>query len=81
MIVFGPMSTTLLICAVQGLLLATLLWRVPINREAKRRLALLIVSVAALMTTYIIGYARFYEQWPWLSFAPLSFTLAFGPLI
>jgi len=81
MIAFGPMSITLLICAVQGLLLATLLWRAPVNREANRWLALLIVSVAALMTPYIIGYAGFYERWPWLSFAPLSYTLAFGPLL
>lgn len=81
MIAFGPMSITLLICAVQGLLLATLLWRAPVNRAANRWLALLIVSVAALMTPYIIGYAGFYERWPWLSFAPLSYTLAFGPLL
>jgi AraC-like DNA-binding protein len=81
MIVFGPMSITLLICAVQGLLLATLLWRAPVNQAANRWLAMLIVSVAALMTPYIIGYAGFYEQWPWLSFAPLSYTLAFGPLL
>ncbi len=81
MIVFGPMSITLLICAVQGVLLATLLWRAPVNQAANRWLALLIVSVAALMTPYIIGYAGFYEKWPWLSFAPLSFTMAFGPLL
>lgn len=78
---FGPMSIALLICAVQGLLLATLLWRAPLNQAANRWLALLIVSVAALMTPYIIGYAGFYERWPWLSFAPLSYTLAFGPLL
>lgn len=81
MIVFGPMSITLLICAVQGLPLATLFWRAPVNQAANRWLALLIVSVAALMTPYIIGYAGFYEQWPRLSFAPLSYTLAFGPLL
>ncbi len=81
MIVFGPMSITLLICAVQGLLLATLLWRAPVNRAANLWLALLIVSVAALITPYIIGYAGFYDKWPWLSFAPLSYTLAFGPLL
>lgn len=81
MIVFGPMSITLLICAVQGLLLAKLLWRAPVNQAANRWLALLIVSVAALMTPYIIGYAGFYERWPWLSFAPLSYTLGFGPLL
>lgn len=81
MIAFGPMSITLLICAVQGLLLAALLWRGRINRAANRLLALLIISVVALITPYIIGFAGFYDKWPWLSFAPLSYTLAFGPLL
>lgn len=81
MIVFGPMSITLLICAVQGLLLAGLLLNAQRNTLANRWLALLILAVAALMTPYIIGYAGFYERWPWLSFAPLSYTLAFGPLL
>lgn len=81
MIVFGPMSITLLICAIQGLLLAVLLCRAEANRAANRWLALLIVAVVALLTPYIIGYAGLYERWPWLSFAPVSLTLAFGPLL
>lgn len=81
MIVFGPMSVTLLICALQGLLLAGLLLNARRNTAANRWLSLLIVAVAALMTPYIIGYAGFYERWPWLSFTPLSYTLAFGPLV
>ena len=81
MIKLGPMSITLLICAAQAVLLAALLLRVRRNKAANRWLALLIIAVAALMTPYIIGYAGFYEIWPWLSFAPLSYTLAFGPLL
>ncbi|MBC2669546.1 helix-turn-helix domain-containing protein [Novosphingobium piscinae] len=81
MIAFGPMSVTLLLCSVQGLMLAALLWRSRFNRAAGRWLALLIIAVAALITPYTIGYAGFYDRWPWLSFAPLSFTLAFGPLL
>lgn len=81
MISFGPMSVTLLLCSVQGLILAALLWQSRFNRAAGRWLALLIIAVAALITPYTIGYAGFYDQWPWLSFAPLSLTLAFGPLI
>lgn len=81
MIVFGPMSITLLICAAQGVLLAVLLWRAEANHCANRWLALLILAVAVLMTPYVLGYAGFYERWPWLSFAPVSFTLAFGPLL
>lgn len=81
MIEFGPMSITLLLCAGQGLLLAWLLFRSKRNRSANRYLAVLILGVAALMTPYIIGYAGFYDRWPRLSFAPFSYTLAFGPLI
>jgi AraC-like DNA-binding protein len=81
MIDFGPMSITLLICAAQGLLLAALLLRARQNAAANRWLALLILAVVALITPYIIGYAGFYARWPWLSFAPLSYTLAFGPLV
>lgn len=81
MIRFGSMSITLLVCAVQGMVLAGLLWRTSKNQEANRWLAVLIVAVVLLMTPYIIGYAGFYDRWPQLSFAPLSYTLAFGPLV
>jgi AraC-like DNA-binding protein len=75
------MSIALLLAAIQGLLLALLLWRTPVNRAANRWLALLIVAVVLLITPFIIGYAGFYDRWPRLSFAPFSWTLAFGPLI
>jgi AraC-like DNA-binding protein len=78
---FGVLSITLLIGCVQGLVLAGLLWRVPANRTANRWLALLIVAVALLIVPYIIGFAGFYDAWPWLSFAPFRYTLAFGPLL
>jgi AraC-like DNA-binding protein len=81
MIRFGPMSITLLLCALQGIALAGLLLRTRRNHRANRALALLILAVAALITPYIIGYAGFYDRWPRLSFAPFSYTLAFGPLI
>lgn len=81
MISFGPMSITLLICAVQGIALALLLLAAKRNRTANRYLALQILATAALTTPYIIGYAGFYDKWPWISFAPFSYTLAFGPLI
>lgn len=81
MIKFGPMSITLLLCATQSLVLAWLLFRGKRNQSANRYLGLLILAVAALITPYIIGYAGFYDRWPRLSFAPFSYTLAFGPLI
>jgi AraC-like DNA-binding protein len=80
-IAFGVLSITLLMGCVQGLVLAGLLWAAPANRPANRWLALLIVAVAALIVPYIIGFAGFYDAWPWLSFAPFSYTLAFGPLL
>jgi AraC-like DNA-binding protein len=81
MISFGPMSITLLICAVQGVALAALLLVAKRNQTANRCLALLIMAVVALITPFIIGYAGFYDKWPQLNFAPFSYTLAFGPLI
>ena len=81
MISFGPMSISLLLCAFQGSVLAGLLFRTQRNQAANRCLAFFIIAFVALITPYIIGYAGFYDKWPWLSFAPFSYTLAFGPLI
>ncbi|WP_303794327.1 helix-turn-helix transcriptional regulator [Sandarakinorhabdus limnophila] len=74
---FGVLSISLLVGTAQGLVLALMLWRAPANRW----LALLILAVSALITPYIIGFAGFYDRWPWLSFTPLSYTLTFGPLL
>lgn len=81
MIRFGPMSITLLVGALQGLALAVALLRVERNRVANRALAALIVAFALFLTPYIIGFAGFYDAWPWLSFAPFELTLSFGPLL
>lgn len=78
---FGVLSITLLVGCVQGLVLAGLLWAAPANRAANRWLALLILAVAAKITPYIIGFAGFYDAYPWLSFAPFNYSLAFGPLL
>jgi len=80
-IIFGVLSITLLVGTAQGLVLAAMLWRSTANRAANRWLALLILAVAALITPYIIGFAGFYDRWPWLSFMPLNYTLGFGPLL
>ncbi len=81
MIAFGPMSITLLVCAAQGLVLAALLWRQSHNVQANRFLATLIIAFAMRITPFIIGYAGFYDTWPWLSFAPFDVATAFGPLL
>jgi AraC-like DNA-binding protein len=78
---FGPMSITLLIGAMYGLLFATLLWVTKHNRLANRFLALLLVVIAMRLVPYIIGYAGYYDAYPWLSFLPYNASLAIGPLL
>ncbi len=80
MIRFGPMSIALLCGALYGLLRAAMLCFVPARRCANRLLAALIVVLALYTAPYIIGYAGYYDAYPWLSFAPYNLTLAAGPL-
>jgi AraC-like DNA-binding protein len=81
MIQFGPMSITLLIGAMYGVLFAALLWWTTKNRSANRFLAALLIVIAMRLFPYIIGYAGYYDAYPWLSFAPYNASLAFGPLL
>lgn len=81
MISFGVLSISLLILAGQSLVLAALLATQKANQTANRFLAALIVAMAVMVTPYIIGFAGFYDAWPWLSFAPFVVSLAFGPLL
>jgi AraC-like DNA-binding protein len=81
MIQFGSMSITLLIGGLYGMLFATLLWLARRNRLANRFLALLLVAIALRLVPYIIGYAGFYDVFPWLSFLPYNLSLAIGPLL
>ena len=75
------MSITLLVGAFYGLLFAGMLWFAPRNRLANRFLALLLVVIAMRLGPYIIGYAGYYDAYPWLSFAPYDASLAIGPLM
>ena len=81
MIRFGAMSIILLVGALYGVLIAVMLASSARNRLANRFLALLIGVIVARMFPYIIGYAGYYDAYPWLSFAPYNFSLAFGPLL
>ncbi|MCE9574583.1 MAG: AraC family transcriptional regulator [Deltaproteobacteria bacterium] len=74
-------STILLLGSAHGVIVALLLLRARGNRIANRLLAALLVGVVLLITPYTIGYAGFYDAYPWLSFAPLDWRLGFGPLI
>ena len=81
MVSFGTLSISLLLLAGQSVVLAGLLWIAPDNRAANRFLGLLIFAIALMVTPYIIGFAGFYDTYPWLSFAPFSTSLSFGPLL
>jgi AraC-like DNA-binding protein len=81
MIRFGLMSITLLVGALYGGLFAALLWWSRTNRLANRLLALLLFVITLRMLPYIIGYAGYYDAYPWLSFMPYNLWLAFGPLL
>ncbi len=81
MISFGILSISLLLLAGQSVVLALLLWFARDTRVANRFLAGLIFAIAMMVTPYIIGFAGFYDAYPWLSFAPFSTSLSFGPLL
>ena len=81
MIRFGPMSIVLLCGALYGALRAAMLCFAPVNRTANRLLAALLLVLALFTAPYVIGYAGYYDAYPWLSFAPYNLTLAVGPLL
>jgi AraC-like DNA-binding protein len=81
MIQFGSMSITLLVGALYGGLFAVLLWWTRRNQLANRFLAMLLIVIAMQLFPYIIGYAGFYDKFPWLSYLPYEASLAFGPLL
>lgn len=81
MISFGSRSILLAIGTLHGFALAALLLRVQVNRTANRLLALLVTIVALRILPYIIGFAGFYDAYPWLSFLPYDFSLGYGAVI
>lgn len=80
-LVFGWRTAILAVAVVQLLALAAGLGRTLANRAANRTLAVLLVVLAGIVTPWMIGFAGFYDRWPWLSFAPFSITLAVAPLL
>jgi AraC-like DNA-binding protein len=78
---FGPYSILLLVGTLHGLALSALLLRARTNTTANRLLALLVALVALRVVPYIIGFAGFFDRWPWLSFLPYEWSLAYGPLL
>ncbi|HEX5818860.1 MAG TPA: helix-turn-helix domain-containing protein [Gemmatimonadales bacterium] len=78
---FGPWSYLLSFGALNGAAVALLLLRSRTNRSANRLLAALLLVVVLRLVPYIIGYAGYYDAYPWLSFAPFDLPLAIGPLL
>lgn len=78
---FGAWSILLLVLALQALLLALALLRQRKSRLSNRYLAALLIVLAGMLTPFILGYAGFYDAFPWLSFAPFALPLAVGPLL
>ncbi len=81
MIRFGSMSIVLLCGALYGAMRGAMLCFIPANRAANRLLAALIAALALFTAPYIIGYAGYYDAYPWLSYFPYNVTLAIGPLL
>lgn len=81
MIRFGSWSTILALAAGFGLLVCVLLLATRRNRVANRLLAALLFVAVLRLVPYAIGFAGFYDAYPWLSFAPFDLGLAIGPLL
>lgn len=81
MVRFGAWSTLLAVLGIQMLLLAAVLLRAPANRRANLYLAALMLVLAGMLTPYVIGYAGYYDAYPWLTSAPFAVPLAIGPLV
>ncbi|MGX6646936.1 helix-turn-helix domain-containing protein [Maricaulaceae bacterium MS644] len=74
-------TAILLVVMSQLLIIAgVLVFRGP-DLRANRLLAALLVSICVVTTPTMIGFAGFYNAYPWLSFAPFNAELLIGPLI
>jgi AraC-like DNA-binding protein len=80
-LVFGWRTAVLTVVSGQALIIAALLLQTIRNRTANRLLAALLVVVVGVLTPFTIGFAGFYDRFPWLSFAPFAVPLAVGPLV
>lgn len=80
-LVFGWRSALLAVTVLQLVTIAIALPRVLANNLANRTLAALLVVLAGILTPWLIGFAGFYDRWPWLTFAPFAVPLAVAPLL
>lgn len=78
---FGWRSALLLVFFGHFIVAGALLQRRTAERDAHRILAVLLLVVAGILTPQIIGFAGFYDAFPWLTFAPFAVPLALGPAL
>jgi AraC-like DNA-binding protein len=71
----------LTILALNGAVMTALLVAADGNRAANRFLAALIGLISLRLVIYVLGFAGVYDDHPWVTFAPLDASLAFGPLL
>lgn len=74
-------STVMLIAITPMLTSAVMLWFWDVEQAACRYLAVFLLLFCVNLTPQIIGFSGFYQAFPWLTFAPFNFELAFGPLL
>ncbi len=79
-LVFGWRTAVLTLAIGQMGILTVAVARTSINRTANRCLAAFLIVLAGLLIPDMIGFAGFYDAFPWLSFAPFTISLAVGPL-
>ncbi len=77
----GPLSWILTILALNGGLMAALLFATPGTRRANQFLAWLVTLISLRLVIYVLGFAGIYDDHPWITFAPLDASFAFGPLL
>jgi AraC-like DNA-binding protein len=80
-LVFGWRTAVLTLVSAQVLVIVAGLLGATRNRLANRLLAALLMVVVGLITPFTLGFAGFYDAFPWLSFAPFAIPLAVGPLV
>lgn len=77
---FGWRTAVLLCAALVVVPIALALPQLATNRLANRTLALLLLVLVGVMTPWMIGFAGFYDRWPWLTFLPVALPLFVPPL-
>ena len=80
-LVFGWRTAVLTVPAAVLLPLSVALFTSLRNGVAARTLATLLLVMVGVFVPWLIGFAGFYDQWHWLTFAPFSNPLFVPPLL